>query len=573
MNKNVTNKIKLSNFSLVFQIVFINLFIIIISFIVFGILNFYITSKNFSLESKKIEVMKLGAEITTYIVNNAIESQLFTTQVLNTDNTNNLFDGQQYQDPDPITSRTIDRIQTISSIQDLNSYKLQKILELYYRDKSSKIKIYNSSSNLVASNNLVFSQYSISIESLDSLSKDRIDIYKDYKNFYTNNFVKIWHLYSKNKHKNILKTDFNEKRNVSKIIKDRKLNTYYYNNELDNSIEIFLIHPLIKENSVYGAVVINDTLRNQNQIIAELSFNLFNGLVILLIFVVLISIFYSSSIVGPIKRLSSIANKYKVYNPENSLEKNFPERGDEIGYLSKKIQEMSEELFSRINELERLTADLAHELKNPLASIKSANEILKNDQKSINDYNKMLLIIDKDIVKMNKLITDFSNYTKTKAEIERFENENVQINDLLDEIVNLYQKNKKNINFLTDFIDKKCITVGNYEKLVQVLTNLFDNAISFSPNNSSILITSRVNNDNFFIYIHDQGLGIDMKYKDKVFERFYTDRAIDSDLHSGLGLDISRHIVETYNGKIYLTNKKRKNFKGACFVVELPLKD
>ena len=194
MNKHVTNKIKLSNFSLVFQIVFINLFIIIISFIVFGILNFYITSKNFSLENKKIEVMKLGAEITTYIVNNAIESQLFTTQVLNTDNTNNLFDGQQYQDPDPITSRTIDRIQTISSIQDLNSYKLQKILELYYRDKSSKIKIYNSSSNLVASNNLVFSQYSISIESLDSLSKDRIGIYKDYKNFYTNNFVKIWHL-------------------------------------------------------------------------------------------------------------------------------------------------------------------------------------------------------------------------------------------------------------------------------------------------------------------------------------------------------------------------------------------
>ena len=132
VNKHVTNKIKLSNFSLVFQIVFINLFIIIISFIVFGILNFYITSKNFSLENKKIEVMKLGAEITTYIVNNAIESQLFTTQVLNTDNTNNLFDGQQYQDPDPITSRTIDRIQTISSIQDLNSYKLQKILELYY---------------------------------------------------------------------------------------------------------------------------------------------------------------------------------------------------------------------------------------------------------------------------------------------------------------------------------------------------------------------------------------------------------------------------------------------------------
>ena len=175
---------------------------------------------------------------------------------------------------------------------------------------------------------------------------------------------------------------------------------------------------------------------------------------------------------------------------------------------------------------------------------------------------------------MNKLITDISNYTRRKVEMEKLISYEIDIKKLLNDIIISFKENKKNIKIKTKFIEGNYITFGNYEKLAQVFINIIDNAISFTPNKKSILVMFEKDGNNGLVYIVDQGPGINYQYKDKIFERFYTDRKTDEDkMHSGLGLDIARHIIKSYNGNIYLKNIKINEYEGACFVIELPIKE
>ena len=173
---------------------------------------------------------------------------------------------------------------------------------------------------------------------------------------------------------------------------------------------------------------------------------------------------------------------------------------------------------------------------------------------------------------MNRLINDISNYTRTKAELDNLDSQKVDIIKLLRDMLDDYKENKKNIAFESEFFSGNHHIFANYEKIAQVISIIFDNAISFSPNDSSIFLETKQLNNNIIISILEQGCGINFKYKNKIFERFYTDRDNNKDMHSGLGLDIARHIVKSYGGKIYLGDKKIKNYEGACFIVELPLK-
>ena len=167
--------------------------------------------------------------------------------------------------------------------------------------------------------------------------------------------------------------------------------------------------PIIKNEDIFGVAILTDSLRNVDQVMAELSFNLFNNLIVLILFVILIAVIYARSIVKPIKRLSDITNQYSLNNSINSINYSFPKRGDEIGQLSDNLELMSKELLNRINELERFAADVSHELKNPLTSIRSANDILQKGNKNPETNKELLSIIDKDTNRMNRLITDILN--------------------------------------------------------------------------------------------------------------------------------------------------------------------
>ena len=134
---------------------------------------------------------------------------------------------------------------------------------------------------------------------------------------------------------------------------------------LNSNILIKVISPLLKNNDIYGVVVLTGQLSNAESIIANLSSNLFDNLLVTMFIVILLSVFFARSIANPIKKLSAITNQYKIHNNLNKLKQNFPKRADEIGQLSENIEEMSKELFQKIAELEKFAADVAHELKNP----------------------------------------------------------------------------------------------------------------------------------------------------------------------------------------------------------------
>jgi len=251
----------------------------------------------------------------------------------------------------------------------------------------------------------------------------------------------------------------------------------------------------------------------------------------------------------------------------------YPLRSDEIGILSNQIQLMSNELKSQINQLEKFSSDVAHELKNPLTAIKSSIELLTN--KNISEKNRSILInnFNKDIDRMNKLISDISHFSKTIAEIEIENFELVNMNNFLKEYFSENLTNKKNIQIFLKTDNNINLVLLNKDKLLQVMLNLIDNSISIAENNSDILITSNKKNEHFVeIKIYDQGKGIDLKDKNKIFDRFYTDRTHDRDQHSGLGLSISYEIINSFNGLIELTESDNLDFRGACFLIKLPLK-
>ena len=286
----------------------------------------------------------------------------------------------------------------------------------------------------------------------------------------------------------------------------------------------------------------------------------------------LLSFFFSGSLVRPIKQLS----KLTVIEREKINNKNFfkyPDRGDEIGTLSQEIQNMSLDLKSQIEQLERFAADVSHELKNPLTSLHAANELLINDKIAKSDKKLLVNNIQKDIKRINLLISDISNYTKIKSEIESENFEYIKIGEIIKDITEQYSDNKKNIKIELENIENTKTVLVNKNKLSQVFYNLIDNSISILDKNKKVMICIEDKNDNnIYIKIFDQGKGIPMKLSEKVFDRFYTDRDINKDNHTGLGLSITKEIILSFRGSIELVESDRSDYSGACFVINLPLK-
>jgi len=271
----------------------------------------------------------------------------------------------------------------------------------------------------------------------------------------------------------------------------------------------------------------------------------------------------------------SVQNKIVFKVPNKSNKKNnkftYPERNDEIGILSDDIRGMSEDLKNHISEIEGFASDVSHELKNPLSSLKSSSELLI--QNNISEGSKNLLIrnMTKDIERMNILISDISNYTLTQVEIdeEAFEKFNVIV--FLSDFIKSLSHNNIEIDFRSNNVS--AYIVANKNKLAQVFYNIFDNSFSYSPSKSKILINTILKDENIIFHIVDQGIGIPLDFREKIFDRFYTDRLKDKDKHTGLGLAISRKIIDSFKGNINLIENNYEIYQGACFEIKLPLKD
>mgnify|MGYP001269969393 FL=1 len=261
------------------------------------------------------------------------------------------------------------------------------------------------------------------------------------------------------------------------------------------------------------------------------------------IVIMIFSLFLNNYIIKPIRSLIFFLFLFSYDNPKNmsKLGIEFNKRDDEIGNLSNSLSDMTNKLYQRIELAERFSSDLTHEIRNPLASLKGASDLL-NLTKDEQQKDKLLKVLSNDVERIERLITDYSQVLKDEATQSRAIAKDFDLVGLIESIIedfNLDPNNqKKNIRFIFENQNKinKAIIFGIESRIEQVIANLLDNSVSFSPSNAVITINLFMDKNTYKILIKDQGPGFDENNLDKVFERFYSDRPDDREgSHSGSG--------------------------------------
>ena len=274
----------------------------------------------------------------------------------------------------------------------------------------------------------------------------------------------------------------------------------------------------------------------------------------------------------PIKNLVSYTKTIKDKNTKTTNIDALKLRNDELGLLSNSLDDMTLELQKRITLAENFSTDLVHEIRNPLASLKSASEIL-HDTNDVNQRIKLIDILSHDVQRIERLITDYSQMLKdevalSKEKIKRLDVEPI-IKSVVDDFNNIYTlKRGIKISYENDGKNKYFVN-GIENRIEQIVANLLDNAISFSENNKDVLVKVSKSNDNKVkIDILDEGQGFKEKDTNKIFKRFYSNRPDKFGQHSGLGLNIVKNLVDLHNASIRASN--RLDQKGASVEIIFP---
>ncbi len=287
----------------------------------------------------------------------------------------------------------------------------------------------------------------------------------------------------------------------------------------------------------------------------------------------LLSLLLAGTIAGPLRRLSAAAERVQASPISGGRPEipDFSDRTDEVGHLSKALRSMTSALYTRIEAIERFAADVAHELKNPLTSLRSAVETLPRARPQ--DRERLHAIIQHDVRRLDRLISDISNASRLDAELARRNAERIDIEKLVEMMVSI-QKDVATDRGVDVILDKRSgrfapMVMGQDSRLAQVYSNLIDNAVSFSPKDGTVHVAVKTTDDAITVTVSDEGPGIRGDIT-RIFQRFYTDRPDGEHFgdHSGLGLAISKQIVEAHKGSIKAENRTDRS--GAIFTVVLP---
>jgi len=274
----------------------------------------------------------------------------------------------------------------------------------------------------------------------------------------------------------------------------------------------------------------------------------------------------------PIKNLVQYTKTIKNKSPRTTSIDTLKLRNDELGLLSNSLDDMTFELQKRITHAENFSTDLVHEIRNPLASLKSASEILQ-DANDIDQRAKLLNILSHDVQRIERLITDYSQILKdevalSKEKIKKLDIEPI-IKSVVDDFNNIYKlKRGIEISYENDKKDRYFVN-GIENRIEQIIANLLDNAVSFSEDNKDVLVkVSKLNDNKVVINILDEGEGFKEKDTNKIFKRFYSNRPNKFGQHSGLGLNIVKNLVDLHNATIKASN--REGQKGASMEIIFP---
>lgn len=304
---------------------------------------------------------------------------------------------------------------------------------------------------------------------------------------------------------------------------------------------------------------------------------------------ILLSVLLAGTIAEPIRRLASAAERVRLGVNKRVPIPDFTRRRDEIGHLSGALRDMTNALYLRIDAIENFAADVAHELKNPLTSLRSAVETLPY-AKTPEAGERLIEIVKNDVKRLDRLISDISDASRLDAELARSEAQPVDMVALADTVAALANEMREDGEArvvvtvegapVDEIIPRsEYMLIGHDIRLGQVLRNLVDNAQSFAPSDSTVDVDIRRLPHDVEVSVADRGPGIRPESMEKIFDRFHTDRPEGSfGLNSGLGLSITRQIVEAHKGKVWGENRFGEPDKdgvrpilGARFVVRLPL--
>ena len=338
--------------------------------------------------------------------------------------------------------------------------------------------------------------------------------------------------------------------------------------------------PVQRYKQVLGALMLTRDNRAIAASLREVRYDMLTIAVAALGITVLLSLYLAGTITHPIVRLARAADEIRLARESRPEIPDLGKRGDEIGDLNDALRSMTDALWQRINTIESFAADVAHELKNPLTSLRSAIEVAARPSLEPEQRAKLMAIVVHDIERLNRLISDISDASRLDAELMRGEFKTVDLKTLLSDMVQHYatvtaQKAGVEVEFRLS-ANPPYEGLGHDGRYGQVFRNIIDNALSFAPKGSRILIelSREPRNGPLVVTIDDEGPGIPEDNLESIFQRFYSERPSEHfGQHSGLGLSICRQIMETYGGSITATNRKANDGRilGARFTVRVPV--
>lgn len=333
--------------------------------------------------------------------------------------------------------------------------------------------------------------------------------------------------------------------------------------------------PVQRYKEVLGALMLSTGSGEIEEELRTVRLELLRIFGVALLVTVLLSLYLAGTIARPIRRLAAAAERARGRGARIEIP-DFTRRGDEIGDLSGSLREMTDALWQRMSAIERFAADVAHEIKNPLSSLKSAVETAVRIENPANQRRLMAIILD-DVERLDRLITDISDASRLDAELSRLELAPVDVAAMLRALVDIDEATRAEDapRLALDLPERgrALIVPGIETRLSQVFRNVIANAVSFSPPQGEIRLTAQHAGRAVLVSVEDSGPGVPDDKLTAIFDRFYTERPAGEKFgtHSGLGLSISKQIVEAHRGMIWAENRKDAGaVTGARFRIRLP---
>ena len=378
---------------------------------------------------------------------------------------------------------------------------------------------------------------------------------------------------------NDLNTNKNQNQKKNKINKNKKSLTiisklenysnssdlgkpYTYTEESFDQFLLITIKNVLINNNNIGYLAIIENANDVKAAINERKIFIIRTAIVVGIVILIFSFVLNRYFLKPIRNLVTYTKIIKNKSTEKSNIENIKKRNDELGVLSKSLDEMTNELNKRIATAENYSTDLLHEIRNPLASLKSASDIIsETDNKD--QRNRLIGIVSHDVERVERLITDYSQMLKDEAAISSERMKKIDLKNIAKSVVddfNSIYESKRSIGIkLKTNGAKEYNMLGIENRVEQIIANLLENSISFSEDKQEITVEiSKSENGKLSLVVLDEGVGFSEKDTNKIFNRFYSNRPEKFGEHSGLGLNIVKNLVELHNGEIKASNNKNK---------------